>query len=282
MLWRPQSHARLPPFPLKAAQALIALALLEDIPAGDLTTRALHLPETRQRFVIRARQPLTVCGMPLLLLLFDSVEAIAQDGAALSAGAAIATLSGNAAKILEHERVALNFLQYLSGIATLTARYANAIQGTKARLLDTRKTAPGYRALAKYAAACGGALNHRCSLSDGLLIKDNHIAAAGSVATAVGALRRVYPDEYLVLECDTLAQVEEGLRLNVPHLLLDNMPLEALRKAVALCNGRAALEASGGITLETIRAVADTGVDYMSVGALTHSAPAVDIGLDDA
>jgi len=198
-------------------------------------------------------------------------------------GAILLEVSGSARSMLTAERTALNIVQRLSGIATETARYVDAIAGTKARLLDTRKTTPGLRALEKHAAACGGALNHRLGLDSGVMIKDNHIAVCGSIRAAVARARQVLPVlTKLEVECDRLEQVQEALGTEVDVIMLDNMSVSAMKEAVALVAGRVKLEASGGVRLETIRAIAETGVDYISTSKITQSAPAVDIGLDDA
>jgi nicotinate-nucleotide pyrophosphorylase (carboxylating) len=205
------------------------------------------------------------------------------DGTKVAAGAVLAVVSGPARGLLTAERTALNMLQHLSGIATLTAQYADKIKGTKAVLIDTRKTIPGLRALAKHAAQLGGARNHRLRLDDGVLIKDNHIAVCGGIQAAVARARVGTPTlTKIEVECDTLEQVREALAAGADCLLLDNMTLEQLREAVKLTGGRVPLEASGGVRLDTIRGIAETGVDFVSVGRITQSAPAVDIGLDVA
>ncbi|MEO5375724.1 MAG: carboxylating nicotinate-nucleotide diphosphorylase [Alphaproteobacteria bacterium] len=260
-------------------------ALAEDIGQGDITSAAVIPPDLRFRGVMAARDPVVVAGLPIAALVFATVVPDADwrpkvaDGDRVAPGAIIAEVLGPAAGLLTAERTALNLLQHLSGIATLTRAYVDRIAGTGAVLLDTRKTIPGLRLLAKYATRVGGARNHRLGLYDGVLIKDNHIAVCGGVAAAVGRARaRHLPN--IEVECDTVEQVAEAVAAGADIVLLDNMPPEVLRRAVAVVNGRARTEASGGVTLDTIRAIAETGVDYISVGRITQSAPAVDIGLD--
>lgn len=268
--------------------AFIANALAEDIGAGDITAAATIPADAPFSAAMVARQPLVLAGLPLAVEIFKHLDAGAQidifaaDGDTLPAGATLLAIAGNARAILAAERTALNIVQHLSGIATLTRRYAEKIKGSRASLLDTRKTLPLYRALAKYATQCGGAQNHRMGLYDAILIKDNHIAVAGGVTAAV-RLCQQQGHSAIEVECDTLAQVEEALAAGASRILLDNMSLGELRQAVGLAGGIAVLEASGGVSLDTIEAIARTGVDYISVGAaLTLSAPAVDIGLDYA
>jgi len=262
--------------------------LAEDLAHGDVTTGAVLGEETGLVQAV-ARQPLVACGMEQVaarvfcLLGRGPVEfgELVPDGTRVEAGQVLFTARGSAAALLMGERVALNLVQRLCGIATLTAEYVARVKGLDARITDTRKTTPGLRMLEKYAVRCGGGHNHRFGLGDGVLIKDNHIAACGSIARAVRRVReRVAHTLRIEVECDTLAQVEEALAVGVEIIMLDNMDLETLRRGVALIGDAAISEASGGITLENVRAVAETGVGYISVGALTHSAPAVDIGLD--
>jgi len=265
--------------------AAIATALPEDIGQGDITTKAVIPAATRLKLVMAARQEIILAGLPVAVAVFAKVApkanmvTQAQDGDSITAGGIIAHIEGPAADLLAAERVALNFLQTLSGIATLTSAYVKKIQGTGAVLLDTRKTIPGLRVLSKYATHIGGASNHRMRLDDGVLIKDNHIAVAGSAGEAVKRAKEAGLKD-IEIECDTLEQVSEALDAGADRLLLDNMAPDMLRQAVKLTAGRATLEASGGVTLETIRAIAETGVDFISVGAITMSAPSVDIGLD--
>jgi nicotinate-nucleotide pyrophosphorylase (carboxylating) len=253
---------------------------------GDVTSLATIDAEARLTAAMNARQPLVVAGLEIAAALFTQmdgdveIQLQASDGEPVEPGAALMRLAGNARAMLAAERSALNTLQHLSGIATLTRSYVDAIAGTGAILLDTRKTIPGLRLLEKYAARMGGAENHRLRLDDGLLIKDNHVAACGGVAEAVRRARAADTGQQVQVEVDRLDQIEPALAAGADRLLLDNMPPPVLRAAVAMVAGRVALEASGGVTLETVRAIADTGVDFISVGRITQSAPAVDIGLD--
>jgi nicotinate-nucleotide pyrophosphorylase (carboxylating) len=264
---------------------LIDRALAEDRGERDLTTDAVVEPGATARARIEQKQPGVLSGVRVAETVFERVDpelrwhAHAEDGEH-SDGGLVAELAGSAASILGGERVALNFLGRLSGIATLTARYVEAVAGTGARVLDTRKTTPGMRALEKEAVRAGGGVSHRDGLYDAILVKENHSAMAGGVAVAARLALEAAPEDVPVeVECATLEDVLGALDAGVPRLLLDNMSLDELRKSVELGAGRATLEASGGITLETIRAVAETGVDYISVGALTHSAPALDLSL---
>ncbi len=273
-------------------ERLVALALAEDVGRGDLTTGAIIPADARLDGVFRARTDLVLAGLFFARAVFRHLDpdirlsACAREGEGLAPGDEIAEISGRAAPILVGERTALNMMQHLCGIASVTRAYVSRLAGTGATLLDTRKTIPGLRQMEKYAVRAGGGTNHRQRLDDGVLIKDNHIAVAGSVAEAVRRARVAGLDEIQV-ECDTLAQVEAAIAAGAPRLLLDNMALEDMREAVALARrsapggGRVLLEASGGVSLETVRAIAETGVDFISVGgALTLSAPAADIGLD--
>lgn len=268
----------------------LADALAEDIGAGDITCEAVIPAEARAKLVMRARQDLVVAGVDFLGALFGlidarvSVDLRVEDGAFVKAGTDLAFIEGPARALLMGERTALNLVQQLSGVATLTRQYVQAIEGTNAKILDTRKTIPGLRHLQKYAVRCGGGQNHRMGLYDAVMIKDNHIAIAGGVTKAVTAAKASVPPHITVeVECDTLAQVDEALAAGATMLLLDNMDLATLRDAVARCHASGAIaEASGNVNLQTVRAIAETGVDVISVGKLTHSAVAVDIGLDDA
>ncbi len=262
--------------------------LREDLEHGDITTEAIFSEETGSALFV-AREPLIAAGLETVAarvfrLLDDQLRFFgeaAQDGAQVGPGETMLIVSGPVRSILRAERVALNLVQRLCGIATLTRQYADAMQGCKAVIADTRKTTPGLRLLEKYAVRCGGGRNHRYSLSDGVLIKDNHIAACGSITEAVRRARAAVPHTMAIeVEADTLEQVEECLACAVPVIMLDNMDVPTLRQAVQLIAGRAVTEASGGVNLRTVRAIAETGVDIISVGALTHSAPACDIGLD--
>jgi len=266
---------------------IIRRALAEDIGSGDITSACTLPEELCLRGKILAKAPGVVAGLEVAQHVFAAVDrgirfaAIARDGSPVSRGMVLATVEGAGRNVLSAERVALNFLQRMSGIATLTQRYVQAVRGTRAVILDTRKTAPGLRILDKMAVQLGGGQNHRFGLFDMILIKDNHIAAAGGITAAVQRVRasdgRALPIEVEVKDLDEL---RETLALGVDRILLDNMDAAQLRRCVALAAGRAKLEASGGIHLDTIAAVAGTGVDYISVGALTHSAQALDISLD--
>lgn len=275
------------PLDLPGVRRLIEVAVAEDLGAGDVTTRVTVPPSTFAEAEIVARVEGVAAGFPVAAEVFRCIagdrvrfRACFAEGARFSPGATVARISGPAADLLAGERVALNFLQRLCGIATSTARFVEAVAGTRARIVDTRKTTPGLRALEKYAVRVGGGNNHRFGLGDGILIKDNHIAAAGGLAVAVERARRLAPHTLRVqVECRTLAEVAEALTAGADAILLDNMPLPQLREAVRLVGGKALLEASGGVSLETVRAVAEAGVDLISVGALTHSAPAVDLSL---
>lgn len=265
----------------------VTCALAEDLGEGrDVTSNATISADTRFSAGLAAREPIVVAGLDIAEAFFrelDSevvVEKLASDGHRVEAGAVILRLFGNARAMLAAERSALNTLQHLSGIATLTRRYVDAIEGTGAILLDTRKTIPGLRALEKYAARMGGAHNHRMRLDDGVLIKDNHVAAVGGVGPAVRAAKAANTGLEIQVEVDRIEQIEEALAAGADRLLLDNMDPPTLRRAVELVAGRVPLEASGGVRLDTIRAIAETGVDFISVGRITQSAPAVDIGMD--
>jgi nicotinate-nucleotide pyrophosphorylase (carboxylating) len=266
----------------------IKAALAEDLGlAGDITTEATIARTARAKGTIGARQPGIVAGLQLVETAFKTldpdaiVEIAVPDGGEVAAGSAIARVSGNARALLSAERVAMNFLGHLSGVATLTRRYVDAIAGTRAHIVDTRKTTPGLRALEKYAVRCGGGSNHRFGLDDGILIKDNHIAVCGSIKAAIARAKALTPSlTKIEVECDTLQQVGEAAEGGADVILLDNMDAAMMKEAVRIVAGRSELEASGGITLETIREKAMSGVDYISVGRMTQSAPAADIGLD--
>ena len=266
-------------------QKLIDTAIAEDIGDGDITSQAVIPPGTIFQGLMAARQDLVCAGLPIAKAIFETFSkdiefvAVAADGDHLAAGANLARLGGPALALLTAERTAINMLQHLSGIATLTAKYADAIAGTGTILLDTRKTTPGLRSLQKYATRMGGATNHRMRLDDGVLIKDNHIAVAGSVGEATRRAKAAGLKN-IEVECDTLDQVAEAIEAGADSLLLDNMGPDMLVQAVDICAGRVMLEVSGGVNLATIRAIAETGVDSISVGALPQAAPAVDIGLD--
>jgi nicotinate-nucleotide pyrophosphorylase (carboxylating) len=261
--------------------------LAEDMGSGgDVTSRATIAADARFTATMNCREPIVVAGLGIATAFFRTLDPDVQvdgevaDGDRIDSGTVLLTLRGNARAMLAAERSALNTLQHLSGIATLTRAYADAIAGTGAILLDTRKTIPGLRLLEKYAARMGGAQNHRMRLDDGVLIKDNHVGVAGSVEAAVQAAVAAKTGLPVQVEVDRIAQIEPALAAGADRLLLDNMSNDQLREAVALVAGRVPLEASGGVRLDTIRAIAETGVTYVSVGRITQSAPAVDIGLD--
>lgn len=272
-------------------RAAVKAALAEDLGRGDVTSLATVPAAATFSVVMRAREPLVVAGLAFAETAFRSlsrtlqIKCLTRDGAPLKAGAALLQISGSARAILSAERVALNFVQRLSGVATLTGQFVQAIAGTRAEILDTRKTTPGWRRFEKYAVKCGGGRNHRIGLFDMVLIKDNHLAALreakpNAVAAAVLRARKKFPKLKVEVEADTLDQVKQAAEAGADIILLDNMSNTELRQAVKLIRGRAATEASGGVNLKTVRGIAATGVDFISVGALTHSAPAVDIGLD--
>ena len=256
--------------------------LEEDLGAGDLTSDAVVPEDATAKATILLKERGVVCGLELARAVFAeldpdlSFEAFATDGT--ETAGEIAKLDGNARALLGGERLALNLLGRLSGIATLTRRYVDAVAGTGATILDTRKTTPGFRRAEKYAVQCGGGTNHRLGLDDGILIKDNHLRLAGSITNAVELAEST--GAAVEVECDTLTQVSEALDASAETILLDNMTTAELREAVSLTAGRAQLEASGGITLDNVRAVAETGVDFLSIGALTHSARALDVSME--
>lgn len=263
--------------------------LAEDLGTdGDVTSKATIAADARFTAEMNCRQAIVVAGLEIAAAFFRAldpvvdVEQLAQDGDRAEHGTTLMRLGGNARAMLAAERAALNTLQHLSGIATLTRRYVDAIEGTGAVLLDTRKTVPGLRVLDKYAALMGGAHNHRMRLDDGVLIKDNHVAVCGGVGDAVRRAKAANTGLQVQVEVDRIAQIDPALDAGADRLLLDNMDPAKLREAVRLVGGRVPLEASGGVTLETIRFLAETGVDFISVGRITQSAPAVDIGLDYA
>lgn len=276
--------------PLEVMRDVVRRALAEDMPWGDVTTETLVPDGTEATGRFMVKEDGVVAGLTVAALVFEELDASVEffpsvdDGSFMEVGDCIAEIRGEAAPILMGERTALNLLQRMSGIATATARYVEAVSGTDATIVDTRKTAPGLRALDKYAVRCGGGANHRFSLSDGVLVKDNHLAALGGVSQLAEALeraRRGVPHTTRVeVEVDRLDQIEPALRGGADIILLDNMSPVQLREAVGLVAGRALTEASGGITLESVRAVAESGVDLISVGALTHSVRALDISLE--
>lgn len=268
--------------------AFVRSTLAEDLgDKGDVTSDAVIPPEARFRAVMGTRDAITVAGLEIAAAFFRAldpavaIEMLVSDGASVARGAALMRLEGYARAMLTAERSALNTAQHLSGIATLTHSYVDRIAGTGATLLDTRKTIPGLRRLEKYATRMGGAKNHRMGLWDAAMIKDNHVAVAGGVAEAVARAKAAAIAE-IIVEVDRIDQIEPALAAGATYLLLDNMAPPMLRGAVTLIGGRVPVEASGGVTLETIRAIAETGVTYVSVGRITQSAPAADIGLDFA
>jgi nicotinate-nucleotide pyrophosphorylase (carboxylating) len=270
---------------------VVQSALAEDVGAGDITTESAIPADQQAEAVIVAKEPCVVAGLPLVEEVFRqidrsvAVKLLVDEGEAVKTGTRVCILNGPARAILTGERTALNFLQRLSGIATLTRQFVDKIRGTKAKILDTRKTTPTLRALEKYAVAIGGGENHRMGLFDAVMIKDNHRAILGrlgpkALGDSVRAARKNHPHAPVIIESDTLEQVEEALAVGADHILLDNMTPDELREAVRLVAGRAKTEASGGVRLDTIAAIAATGVDYISIGALTHSARAVDFSLE--
>lgn len=264
-------------------------ALSEDLGTGDVTRHAVP-EDAKVAYLIEAQADGIVCGLGVANHLLgwlegadpdEFVEWKRVDGDRVHAGDVVLEGYYNARLLLQTERTVLNFLMHLSGVATLTARFVEAVRGTRAQITDTRKTIPCLRAFQKYAVRCGGGRNHRMSLSDGVLIKDNHIRAAGGIPEAIAAVRaEVSHTLKIEVECSTVAQVDRALSAGADVILLDNMSVGEIRDAVSICQGRAILEASGGVTLETVRAIAETGVDYISVGALTHSAPALPFHLE--
>ena len=277
-------------FPLtkKETTTLVASALQEDDTKHDITTAATVMSNRRAGCRLVSRQSGVISGLPLACEAFEQLDhAVTMriehaDGSRIKPQTPVMFLSGHARGILSAERVALNFVQRLSGIATMTARYVDAVAGTGAHILDTRKTTPLYRRLEKYAVRCGGGLNHRMDLAASVLIKDNHIATVdGDIALAVNRARGLAPAGMKIeVECETLDQVRAALDVGVDVIMFDNMSLADLREGVKLVNKRAVTEASGGVTLDTVRQMAETGVDWISIGALTHSAPALNVGLD--
>jgi len=278
----------LTPLPRPLIERAVTDALAEDLGlVGDLTTEATIPAGRTATCTMSAREPGVLAGIDVVRAAFAAldpainVEAHKADGAPLAPGDAIATIAGDARAILSAERIALNFAGRMSGIATLTNAYITAIAGTSAHIIDTRKTTPGLRAFEKYAVRAGGGMNHRIGLFDAVLIKDNHIAIAGGVAAAVANVRaRVGHMVKVEIEVDTLDQLREALGFPIDAVLLDNMSPATLRQAVEIVAGRVITEASGGVNLSTVRAIAESGVDLISVGALTHSAPVLDLGLD--
>jgi len=286
-------HPHLGGVKLSAAEirAAVKNALAEDLGSGDATTRATVPKNLPAVALLRAREPLTVAGIQFAETAFQilspkvKIQKWLRDGARAKAGQTLLKISGPAHALLSAERVALNFVQRLSGVASATAQFVAAVRGTKARILDTRKTTPGWRRFEKYAVACGGGKNHRLGLYDMILIKDNHLAALrhekpDAIAAAVARARKKFPKLKVEVEADTLEQAAQAARAGADIILLDNMALKQLRAAVKIVAGRAQTEASGGVNLKTVPGIARTGVDLISVGAITHSARAMDIGLD--
>jgi len=276
-------------FPLSAAATaqIVRDALTEDRAADDITSLAIVPLDRRARAALVSRRRGVICGTPLAIEAFRQCDPEADvrpelaDGALAERGATVLRLEGSARALLAAERVALNFVQRLSGIASLTAQYVAAVQGTAVHILDTRKTTPGWRALEKYAVRCGGGTSHRRDLAEAVLIKDNHIAAVGGdIVAAVERARRGAPGRVVEVECDDPDQVAAAIRAGADVIMLDNMGLHDMRDAVRAVNGRAVVEASGGVNLQTVRGIAETGVDWISIGSLTHSAGALDLALD--
>jgi nicotinate-nucleotide pyrophosphorylase (carboxylating) len=272
---------------LRIAAQVVSLAIAEDVGRGDLTTDTLIDVDARSSARIMAREPGIVAGLDLAEQAFQQMrsngvfERVLADGDRVAAGDVVANVEGQTRALLSAERVALNFLTHLSGVATLTNRYVEAVKGTKARIIDTRKTLPGLRALQKYAVRAGGGANHRFGLDDAVMLKDNHIIAAGGIAPAITRVRAgIGHMVKICCEVDRLDQIEPALTAGADVILLDNMDPATLAQAVRLIGGRAIAEASGKVSLETVRAIAESGVDVISIGKLTHSAPALDIALD--
>jgi len=279
--------------PTELIQNVVRAALAEDVGAGDITTESTVPAELRAQAVIIAKEPCVVAGMPLVAAVFAEldphlqVDVLVQDGSLAELKKTVCRIDGSAHAILTGERTALNFLQRLSGIATLTREFVELVAGTKAQILDTRKTTPTLRLLDKYAVAIGGGTNHRMGLFDAVMIKDNHRAilarlGPNALGDAVGAARKNHPEAPVIIEADTLEQAEEALDVGADQILLDNMTLDELREAVKLVAGRAKTEASGGVRLTNVADIAAAGVDYISIGALTHSARAVDFSMEMA
>jgi len=275
------------PYARLMTAAMVRQALEEDQADSDITSIATIATERRARCRIVARQRGVIAGIPLAREAFRqrderaSVRSTVKDGQLVDEGAEVMFITASPRGLLSAERVALNYLQRLSGIATLTHQFVDAVAGTKAKILDTRKTTPGWRRLEKYAVRAGGGTNHRMDLGAAVLIKDNHLAALeGDVKLAVSRAREIAPGKPVEVECDDISQVEAAIVAGADIIMLDNMSVAKLRQAVELIDGRAVSEASGGVTLQTVRAIAETGVDWISVGALTHSAKSLDLGLD--
>ncbi|MCE5323743.1 carboxylating nicotinate-nucleotide diphosphorylase [bacterium] len=268
-------------------ESVVKSAIAEDVGSGDITTLLTIPNDMTARGVITAKESGIIAGQELAWVVFHEFftqtmyEPLIRDGKHVKAGTVIGNVSGKARTILTGERVALNFLQRMSGIATLTAKYVDQVKHTKARIVDTRKTTPGLRRLEKYAVTCGGGYNHRFGLDDGILIKDNHIAAAGGITAAIEAAKDSAPHTLKIeVEVTNINGLEEAIKAGADIVMLDNMPLDQMRRAVTFTDGKVLLEASGGVSLKSVKEIAETGVDLISVGALTHSAPAMDINLE--
>ena len=282
------SSTRATSFPASAEiEAIVRLALAEDVGRGDLTTESTVAPSTRAAADLAQKAPGVLCGLPVVAAIFHALDPnvtvtpLADEGSYATERRVVARIEGPAAAVLTGERTALNFLQRLSGVATASQRASEMVRGTTARVIDTRKTTPGLRVLEKYAVRIGGATNHRAGLDDGFLIKENHIRAAGGITSAVqAAQRRAAPGQIVEVEVTTFDELEEALQAGATLVLLDNFSVDRLRQAVAQTAARARLEASGGITLDNLAEVARTGVDFVSLGALTHSAGVLDFSLD--
>lgn len=265
---------------------IIENALMEDIHTGDITTLAIMGESRSMKAKLKAKEDLILSGIDVAAKVFATVDssvvfhAFFKDGDSVGVGAVLAEITGNASSLLQGERVALNLLQRMCGIATLTATFVEAVKGTGARIVDTRKTTPGLRVLEKYSVRIGGGINHRTGLYDGILIKENHIAAAGGITEAVSRARAYIPHTLKIeVETETLSEVAEALTAGADIIMLDNMDVPTMREAVAIIGGRCQTEASGGVNLSTVRQIAETGVDIISVGALTHSVRAMDISM---
>lgn len=271
---------------MQQIDSIIQNALAEDIHTGDITTQALQLKPGRTSAILKAKEDMIVCGLRVAERVFSLVDKesvftpLCADGDFAASGTVIARISGEASLLLQGERVALNLMQRMSGVANLTAKYVEAVRGIKVRIVDTRKTTPGLRVLEKYAVRVGGGINHRTGLYDGVLIKENHIAAAGGIAEAVRRARSYIPHTLKIeIETESIADVKAALSAGADIIMLDNMDYPTMKEAVGIIAGQATVEASGGVNLSTVRAVAETGVDIISVGALTHSAPSMDISM---
>lgn len=270
-------------------ERIIDIALIEDIGAGDVTSTITIPVGTNASFVIRAREEIVVCGCDIAALVFSKIESRGkvettikiQDGKIAKAGDVLIAGDGDARSIMAAERVALNLLRQMCGVATVTKQFVEQIKGTKAKLLDTRKTIAGLRSLQKYAVTVGGGHNHRFGLYDGILIKDNHIAICGGIKNALEMAKNKAPAGFKIeIECDTISQLKDALKFGADMVLLDNMSIKDLKDAVKIVSGKIPIEASGGVTIKTIRKIAETGVDFVSVGSITNTPANVDIGLD--